>query len=96
MSKQPNPADKSQMAGSDTLDRSNSNTKLEQLERFREDATGQALTTNTGTRIADNQNSLRGGERGPTLMEDFIMREKITHFDHERIPERVVLSLIHI
>ena len=91
MSKQPKTADEnSQMAGSDTLDRSNSNAKLEQLECFREDATGAALTTNTGTRIADNQNSLRAGERGPTLMEDFIMREKITHFDHERIPERVV------
>lgn len=81
---------KSQLAGSHTLDRRNSNAKLEQLESVREDATGHALTTNTGTRIADNQNSLRGGERGPTLLEDFIMREKITHFDHERIPERVV------
>lgn len=90
MSKQPKTAEQSQMAGSDTLDRSNSNAKLEQLEQFREDATGEALTTNTGVRIADNQNSLRAGERGPTLMEDFIMREKITHFDHERIPERVV------
>lgn len=48
------------------------------------------LTTNQGVNIADNQNSLRIGERGPTLMEDFIFREKITHFDHERIPERVV------
>ncbi|WP_276486584.1 catalase HPII [Ectopseudomonas mendocina] len=90
MSKQPKSAGNSQMAGSDTLDRSNSNAKLEQLEQFREDATGEALTTNTGVRIADNQNSLRAGERGPTLMEDFIMREKLTHFDHERIPERVV------
>lgn len=90
MSKQPKTAEQSQMAGSDTLDRSNSNAKLEQLEQFREDSTGEALTTNTGVRIADNQNSLRAGERGPTLMEDFIMREKITHFDHERIPERVV------
>lgn len=80
----------SQLAGTDTLDRGNSNAKLEQLEAFREDASGEALTTNTGTRIADNQNSLRAGERGPTLLEDFIMREKITHFDHERIPERVV------
>ncbi len=49
-----------------------------------------ALTTNQGTPIADNQNSLRVGARGPTLLEDFILREKITHFDHERIPERVV------
>ncbi|TXH37619.1 MAG: catalase [Rhodospirillaceae bacterium] len=48
------------------------------------------LTTNQGVVIADNQNSLRLGERGPTLLEDFILREKITHFDHERIPERIV------
>ncbi len=51
---------------------------------------GEHLTTNQGARISDNQNSLRAGSRGPTLMEDFIFREKITHFDHERIPERVV------
>ena len=48
------------------------------------------LTTNQGLPISDNQNSLRAGVRGPTLLEDFILREKITHFDHERIPERVV------
>src|SRR5690606_41076995 len=48
------------------------------------------LTTNLGVVIADNQNSLRQGPRGPTLLEDFILREKITHFDHERIPERIV------
>ncbi len=50
----------------------------------------QFLTTNQGLRINDNQNSLKAGERGATLLEDFIMREKITHFDHERIPERIV------
>ncbi len=49
-----------------------------------------SLTTNQGVVISDNQNSLRSGERGPTLLEDFILREKITHFDHERIPERIV------
>src|SRR3984885_2784109 len=49
-----------------------------------------ALTTNQGLPISDNQNSLKGGGRGPTLLEDFILREKITHFDHERIPERIV------
>ncbi|GAB3061622.1 catalase [Stenotrophomonas tumulicola] len=48
------------------------------------------LTTNQGLEVADNQNSLRDGPRGPTLLEDFILREKITHFDHERIPERIV------
>ncbi|TCM20360.1 catalase [Novosphingobium sp. PhB165] len=48
------------------------------------------LTDNFGHRIADNQNSLRAGERGPSLLEDFVLREKIFHFDHERIPERIV------
>ena len=60
------------------------------LETNREDGTNQFLTTNQGLRINDNQNSLKAGERGGTLLEDFIMREKITHFDHERIPERIV------
>ncbi len=48
------------------------------------------MTTNQGQPIATDQNSLRAGKRGPTLLEDFILREKIQHFDHERIPERVV------
>jgi catalase len=52
--------------------------------------THEPLTTNQGLPIADNQNSLRANPRGPTLLEDFVLREKITHFDHERIPERVV------
>ncbi len=81
---------KSQLAGTDTLDRGNTNAKLESLEQFRSDATEQALRTNQGVKIADNQNTLRVGARGPSLLEDFIMREKITHFDHERIPERIV------
>ncbi|MDB5174492.1 MAG: katE [Phycisphaerales bacterium] len=51
---------------------------------------GDHLTTNQGLRVADDQNSLKAGVRGPTLLEDFHFREKITHFDHERIPERVV------
>src|SRR5450755_2607305 len=53
-------------------------------------ADGVLLTTNQGLPISDNQNSLKAGPRGPTLLEDFILREKITHFDHERIPERIV------
>ena len=57
----------SQLAGTDTLDRGNSNRKLEQLEAYREDATNQGLTSNQGVNIADNQNSLRAGERGPSL-----------------------------
>ncbi|MGE0592339.1 MAG: catalase [Vicinamibacterales bacterium] len=60
------------------------------LDRVRVDSTGRALTTNQGVGVGDNQNSLKVGLRGPTLLEDFILREKITHFDHERIPERVV------
>jgi len=48
------------------------------------------LTTNQGVALSDNQNSLRPNPRGPTLLEDFVLREKITHFDHERIPERIV------
>jgi catalase len=55
-------------------------------------ATGDApvLTTNHGVPVSDNQNSLKSGARGPTLLEDFVLREKIFHFDHERIPERIV------
>lgn len=60
------------------------------LDRVRVDATEQVLTTNQGVPVADNQHSLKIGLRGPTALEDFILREKITHFDHERIPERVV------
>ncbi|HVX23434.1 MAG TPA: catalase [Acidimicrobiales bacterium] len=48
------------------------------------------LTTQQGVVVADDQNALRAGERGPGLLEDFHFREKIFHFDHERIPERVV------
>jgi len=66
------------------------NAKLDQLNASRKNGTNSPLTTNQGTRIANDQNSLRAGSRGPTLLEDFIMREKITHFDHERIPERIV------
>jgi catalase len=64
--------------------------KQQALEQFREDSKGQVLTTDQGLRINDDQNSLKAGPRGPSLLEDFILREKITHFDHERIPERVV------
>ncbi|HET8790208.1 MAG TPA: catalase HPII, partial [Modicisalibacter sp.] len=66
------------------------NSKSDSLETFRSDAEGHDLRTNQGTRISDNHNSLKAGERGPTLMEDFIFREKLNHFDNERIPERIV------
>jgi catalase len=67
-----------------------SNPKTEDLQPNTEDSTGQLMTTNQGVKINDDQNSLKAGDRGPTLMEDFIFREKMTHFDHERIPERIV------
>ena len=60
------------------------------LDRVRVDSSARPLTTNLGVPVADNQNSLKAGLRGPALLEDFILREKITHFDHERIPERIV------
>jgi catalase len=66
------------------------NAKINDLQQNTEQSDGQFLTTNQGLRINDNQNSLKAGERGATLLEDFILREKITHFDHERIPERIV------
>ncbi|KJH64090.1 hydroperoxidase [Acinetobacter calcoaceticus] len=80
----------SEMAGADEANKANTTQKTEQLDTVRDDATNQALTTNQGVKIADNQNSLKAGTRGSTLLEDFILREKITHFDHERIPERIV------
>lgn len=66
------------------------NAKDKDLAQFREGSAGEYLTTNQGVRINDDQNSLKAGARGPSLLEDFILREKITHFDHERIPERIV------
>jgi len=73
-----------------TLSDPNVSAKAGALDPARSDASGQAMTTNQGVAIGDNQNSLKAGLRGPTLLEDFILREKITHFDHERIPERIV------
>lgn len=70
--------------------RKETNKKLKDLENEKKHGKDEFLTTNQGVKINDNQNQLTGGERGPTLMEDFIFREKMTHFDHERIPERVV------
>jgi catalase len=67
-----------------------SNPGNDPLDRSRVDSTGQMLTTNQGVPVSDNQHSLKAGLRGPALLEDFVLREKITHFDHERIPERIV------
>jgi catalase len=66
------------------------NSKDEDLEHNRENLDEQYLTTNQGVRVSHTDDSLRAGSRGPTVMEDFHFREKLTHFDHERIPERVV------
>lgn len=66
------------------------NEKQRDLSNSKSDGTNKFLTTNQGVRINDDNNSLKAGERGPSLLEDFILREKITHFDHERIPERIV------
>ena len=90
-------ASPSSTVGASTLSEANPSAKTRggldnpgSLDRVRSDAAGQMLTTNHGVPIGDNQNSLKAGLRGPTLLEDFILREKITHFDHERIPERIV------
>lgn len=66
------------------------NEKIKNLQLHTENGDGEFLTTNHGVKINDDQNSLKAGPRGATLLEDFILREKITHFDHERIPERIV------
>ncbi len=78
------------MANKQAENNASNDAKIEQLSQHTSDGSNQPLTTNQGLKISDNQNSLKAGERGPTLLEDFIMREKITHFDHERIPERIV------
>lgn len=66
------------------------NGKQEQLDEFRVNNIGKKMTTNHGVRVSEDEHSLKAGDRGPTIMEDFHFREKMTHFDHERIPERIV------
>jgi len=66
------------------------NKKQDDLAYNKETGSGEFMTTDQGLKINDDTNSLKAGERGATLLEDFILREKITHFDHERIPERIV------
>lgn len=68
----------------------NENIKQEQLDCFKESHDTQKLTTDQGVVLSDTDNTLKAGTRGPALLEDFHFREKIMHFDHERIPERVV------
>ena len=66
------------------------NKKMDQLNQFRVNDSEKVMTTNQGIKLTEDELSLKVGERGPTLIEDFHFREKMTHFDHERIPERVV------
>lgn len=66
------------------------NKKLEQLKNDEKNNDGKAMTTNNGVKVSEDENTLTVGERGPSLLEDFHFREKIMHFDHERIPERIV------
>lgn len=66
------------------------NKKQEQLNEVKKDNDGRAMTTNNGVKVSEDENTLTVGERGPSLLEDFHFREKIMHFDHERIPERIV------
>ena len=69
------------------------NAKIDNLQPDRESGQNEFMTTDQGLKINDDQNSLKAGERGATLLEDFILREKITHFDHERIPERIATPI---
>src|SRR6195952_3698698 len=78
------------MAKKATESKSLENKKLTDLSPDKEIGTGEFMTTDQGLKINDDTNSLKAGERDATLLEDFILREKITHFDHERIPERIV------
>ncbi|MGI8890934.1 MAG: catalase [Chthoniobacterales bacterium] len=78
------------MAKAKATKATNSNKKIDELRPDMSTAEGTTLTSNQGVAINDTNNTLKAGERGPSLLEDFLMREKITHFDHERIPERAV------
>lgn len=62
------------------------NKKEQQLEAYKVNDKGKALTTNQGLKMSEDEFSLKAGERGPTLLEDFHFREKVTHFDHEIKP----------
>ncbi|GAB3048866.1 catalase [Virgibacillus ainsalahensis] len=75
---------------SDENNKVNEKSKQDQLEQFKVDDSNKKMTTNQGLKVSEDELSLTAGERGPTLMEDFHFREKVMHFDHERIPERVV------
>jgi len=86
----PTPPGMEPMAAGTMKTPQNVSVKSKSLDAHRSEGENRALTTNLGVKIANNQNTLKAGNRGPSLLEDFIMREKMQHFDHERIPERVV------
>jgi catalase len=91
MSKNPLPVQPSSADASSRVARPKKSDAVGEGGELHQRATvGSQLTTNHGVVISDDQNSLRSGRRGPTLLEDFALREKIFHFDHERIPERIV------
>jgi catalase len=83
-------ASKKPVSGTESSSKTKTDLKRDDLNRDIETGADEFMTTDQGLRINDDQNSLKAGERGATLLEDFILREKITHFDHERIPERIV------
>lgn len=76
--------------GSEKVDPVEDNDKIKDLEKNRVDNKGKAFTTNKGLKMVEDEFTLKAGRRGPSLLEDFHFREKIMHFDHERIPERIV------
>ncbi len=83
-------ANKKPVSGTGRASNSKTDRKQNDLAPDIETGANEFMTTDQGLKINDDQNSLKSGERGATLLEDFILREKITHFDHERIPERIV------
>ena len=87
---QPTPPGAEPMAPGSLKSPDNRTAKTKDMDPFRAPAENQNLTTGMGVKVADNQNTLRAGERGPALLEDFHFNEKLAHFDRERIPERVV------
>lgn len=86
----PTPPGAEPMAAGSLKSPENVNDKTRQMNAFRSNAEGSALTSGEGLKISDNQNTLKAGERGPSLMQDFLFSEKLAHFGRERIPERVV------
>ena len=76
--------------GSEKVDPVKDNDKIKDLEKNKVDNKNKAFTTNKGLKMAEDEFTLKAGRRGPSLLEDFHFREKIMHFDHERIPERIV------